>query len=86
VVTEIVTEWSHDQEAEEREGKRKGRHYDLFPETTIEQYKIFFVGEEGQTLNNLMMVNNQCQVSFFDLYFCFPVSHLICLLFLCLHT
>ncbi|CAO3599241.1 unnamed protein product [Absidia cylindrospora] len=49
--------------AEKRQG---GRTYTLPKEINLDQCVIFFIGHEGLTLTNIMMVHHQCQVFTYD--------------------
>ncbi|KAI8086195.1 diphthamide biosynthesis protein 2 [Halteromyces radiatus] len=62
--TTSVTATNHiEQAAEKRKG---GRTYILPDDISLEQCVIFFIGHEGLTLTNIMMVHHQCQVYTYD--------------------
>jgi diphthamide biosynthesis protein 2 len=50
-------------ETESAEKRTGGRTYTLPTGITLDQCVIYFIGHEGLTLTNIMMVHHQCQVS-----------------------
>ncbi|RCH78273.1 Diphthamide biosynthesis protein 2, partial [Rhizopus stolonifer] len=48
------------------EVKRGGRYFELPDSVSMESCSIFFIGTEGLTLTNIMMVHNKCPVYTYD--------------------
>ncbi|KAJ3163445.1 Diphthamide biosynthesis protein 2 [Geranomyces michiganensis] len=45
---------------------RSGRAYQLGPNTTINDYALFYIGPESLALTNLVLTHNQCEIASYD--------------------
>lgn len=59
-----TSETSEDEATKSSNNKRRkfGRTYDLPEDAQIEDYTIFYVGDESPTLSNIMMTHSKCEV------------------------
>ena len=82
VVSSVVTEWLREiapgtaevvaqPSLESVDSPLKGRDFKLFPDTAIQDYVVFYIGEESTTLSSIMMRLNKCQVRLFVWCCCF---------------
>ncbi|KAG0006909.1 Diphthamide biosynthesis protein 2 [Modicella reniformis] len=56
----------HNSSAEINKRRRFGRVYELPEGDTIDDYTLFYVGDESPTLSNIMMTHNKCEVYSYD--------------------
>ncbi|KFH67893.1 hypothetical protein MVEG_06624 [Podila verticillata NRRL 6337] len=59
-----TSDTSEDEATKSNNSKRRkfGRTYDLPEDAQIENYTIFYVGDESPTLSNIMMTHSKCEV------------------------
>lgn len=59
-----TSDTSEDEATKSNSSKRRkfGRTYDLPEDAQIEDYTIFYVGDESPTLSNIMMTHSKCEV------------------------